>query len=51
MDLNEWYDAPSLYDFSGRGGIMGNSEAQLTLQGNGATVFSQVHIGHPDRID
>ena len=40
MDLNEWYVAPTLYDFSGRGGIMGNADAQLTLQGNGATVFS-----------
>ena len=40
MDLNEWYVAPSLYDFNGRGGIMGNADAQLTLQGNGATVFS-----------
>ena len=50
MDLNEWYDEPSLYDFSGRGGIMGNADAQLILQGNGATVFSQVHIGHPDQV-
>ncbi len=40
MDLNEWYDAPSLYDFNDRGGIMGNADAQLTLQGNGSTVFS-----------
>ena len=48
MDLNEWYDAPSLYDFNGRGGIMGNADAQFTLQGNGATVFSLGQIGHPD---
>ncbi len=40
MDFNEWYAAPTLYDFSGRGGIMGNADAQLTLQGNGVTVFS-----------
>ena len=48
MDLNEWYDAPSPYDFNGRGGIMGNADAQLTLQENGATVFSLGHIGTPD---
>lgn len=40
MDLNEWYDAPTRYDFSGRGGIMGNADAQSTLQDNGTTVFS-----------
>lgn len=40
MDLNEWYDAPSLYDFNGRGGIMGDADAQFTLQENGTTVFS-----------
>ena len=50
MDLNEWYDAPSLYDFNGRGGIMGDADAQLILQGNGSTVFPLVHIGHPDQV-
>ena len=45
MDLNEWYDAPSRYDFNGRGGIMGNADAQLTLQENGTTVFSLGPIG------
>ncbi len=48
MDLNEWYDAPSRYDFGGRGGIMGNADAQSILQGNGATVFSLGPIGRPD---
>ena len=47
MDLNEWYDAPSRYDFNGRGGIMGNADAQLTLQENGTTVFSLGPIGNP----
>ncbi len=50
MDLNEWYDAPSLYDFNGRGGIMGSADAQLILQENGATVFSLGPIGHPDLV-
>lgn len=50
MDLNEWYDAPSLYDFDDRGGIMGNADAQLTLQGNGTTVFSLGPIGNPDHV-
>lgn len=48
MDLNEWYDAPFVYDFNDRGGIMGNADAQLTLQDNGATVFSLGHVGHHD---
>ena len=51
MNLNEWYDAPSLYDFNGRGGIMSNADAQLTLQGNGATVFSLGSIEHPDQVE
>ena len=50
MDLNEWYDAPSLYDFNGRSGIMGNADAQLILQDNGATVFSLGPIGNPDHV-
>ena len=50
MDLNEWYDAPALYDFNDRGGIMGNADAQLTLQDNGATVFSLGPIGNPGHI-
>ena len=40
MNLNEWYDSPTIYDFNNRGGIMSNAEAQLILQTNGATVFS-----------
>ncbi len=51
MDINEWYDAPARYDFSGRGGIMGNAAAQAILQGNGATVFSLGPIGHSDQVD
>ena len=48
MDLNEWYDAPSRYDFNDRGGIMGNADAQLTLQENGASVFSLGRIDHEE---
>ena len=29
---------------------MGNAAAQLTLQGNGATVFSLGPIGNPDHV-
>ena len=50
MDLNEWYDAPFRYDFSGRGGIMGNADAQRTLRENGATAFSLGAVGRLNRI-
>lgn len=49
MDLNEWYDAPFLYDFNDRAGIMGNADAQQTLRENGVTVFSLGPIGRLDR--
>lgn len=49
MDLNEWYDAPFRYDLNGRGGIMGNADAQSTLRENGSTVFSLGAIGRLDR--
>ena len=49
MDLNEWYAAPFRYDLNGRGGIMGNADAQSTLRENGSTVFSLGAIGRLDR--
>ena len=45
MDLNEWYQDPHVYDFSGRGMIMGNADAQLTHQANGASVFRIGSVG------
>ena len=40
MNVNEWFTGPNDYDFSGRGGIMGNAGAQTTLAENGASIFS-----------
>lgn len=45
MDLNEWFEDPFAYDFAGTGMIMGNADAQLTHQENGATVFSVGYVG------
>ena len=48
MDINQWYDAPTIYDFNDRGGIMGNTDAQVTLQENGSTAFSISNTGRHD---
>ena len=40
MDINEWFTEPNVYDFAGRGGIMGNADAQTLLQENGTSIFS-----------
>lgn len=48
MDINEWFEAPFIYDFAGQGGIMGNADAQLTHQANGVTVFSVGSAGSSD---
>ena len=40
MDVDEWFKNPNLYDFVGRGMIMGNQDAQTILQENGSSVFS-----------
>ncbi len=45
MDVNEWFADPVTYDFAGVGMMMGNTDAQLTHQSNGATVFGLGHIG------
>ena len=48
MDINQWYDAPTVYDFNDRGSIMGNADAQFTLQENGTAAFSISHAGRHD---
>lgn len=40
MDVNEWYVNPNMYDFNGRGMIMGSPPTQAMLQANGASVWS-----------
>ncbi len=40
MNIDEWFKTPNVYDFVGRGMIMGNVDAQTTLQENGHLVFS-----------
>ena len=45
MDLNEWYEGPHVYDFSGQGMIMGNADAQLAHQANGSSVFRLGSVG------
>ena len=48
MDINQWYEEPTVYNFNDHGGIMGNADAQFTLQENGATSFSIGHIGRKE---
>lgn len=48
MNIDEWYDNPSVYDFEDRGGIMGNADVQSTLLDNGLTVFSLGRVGEHD---
>lgn len=40
MNVDEWFKNPNVYDFVGRGMIMGNQDAQTILQENGNSVFS-----------
>lgn len=41
MNINHWYEGPNVYDFNAVGMmIMGNQQAQATIQANGADVFS-----------
>ena len=40
-----WYDAPTVYDFNDHGSIMGNADAQFTLQENGTAAFSISNAG------
>jgi hypothetical protein len=40
LDINQWYETPTTYDFNDYGAIMGNPGAQALLQANGASVFS-----------
>jgi hypothetical protein len=40
MDVDEWFKNPNVYDFAGRGMIMGNQDAQTILLANGDSVFS-----------
>ena len=40
VDLNKWLESPNVYDFNNYTGIMGNQDAQMLLQENGADVFS-----------
>ncbi len=46
MNVDEWFKNPNVYDFVGRGMIMGNQDAQTILQENGNSVFS---LGHTRR--
>ncbi|HJP30424.1 MAG TPA: MbnP family protein [Candidatus Latescibacteria bacterium] len=48
MDVNEWFEDPVVYDLAGQGMIMGNADAQLTHQANGATVFTVSGSGRHD---
>ena len=48
MDVNEWFEDPHVYNFAGQGMIMGNADAQLIHQENGATVFGVDSAGASD---
>ena len=50
MNINNWFSDPNVYDFVGRGGIMGKTDAQLALQENGGMVFTldDIHGAHDE---